>query len=86
MLPSRHVHLVVRFASFDSCGAIIIYYDAVTATERAYVIMHGMLIRQASMVSFVHIFRLLGIVFLVMLPLVLLMRRPKSGGGPVMAE
>ena len=34
------------------------------------------------MVSFVMIFRLLGVVFLVMIPLVLIMRRPKGGGGP----
>jgi len=40
-----------------------------------------MLFRQASMVSFVMLFRLLGIVFLVMIPLVFIMRRPKQGGG-----
>ena len=40
--------------------------------------LHGMLLRQASMVSFVMLFRLLGVVFLVMIPLVLLMRRPKG--------
>ncbi len=34
--------------------------------------------RQATMVSFVDIFRLLGVMFLVLLPLVLLMRRPKG--------
>jgi hypothetical protein len=31
------------------------------------------------MVSFVHLFRLLGIIFLLLLPLVLLMRRPRTG-------
>jgi predicted ABC-type exoprotein transport system permease subunit len=39
-----------------------------------------MLFRQASMVSFVMLFRLLGIVFLVMIPLVFIMRRPKQRG------
>jgi hypothetical protein len=50
----------------------------VTATQRAYVILHGMLVQQASMVSFVMLFRLLGGIFLVMLPLVLLMRKPRA--------
>ena len=54
--------------------------DLVTATERTYVVMHGLLIREASMVSFVALFRTLGIVFLLMIPLVALMRRPKGRG------
>ena len=33
------------------------------------------------MVSFVDIFRLLGVMFLLLLPLVLLMRRPKGAAG-----
>jgi hypothetical protein len=37
-----------------------------------------MLIQQASMVSFVWLFRLLGGIFLVLLPLILFMRRPKG--------
>ena len=39
----------------------------------------GMVQQQAAMVSFVHVFRLLGIIFLLLLPLVLLMRRPRTG-------
>ena len=31
------------------------------------------------MVAFVQVFRLLGIIFLLLLPLVLLMRRPRTG-------
>jgi len=67
-------------------GLIAAGSDAVTATQRAYVILNGMLFRQASMVSFVMLFRLLGLVFLLMIPLVFIMRRPKRGGAPVMAE
>jgi DHA2 family multidrug resistance protein len=52
--------------------------DAVTATERAYVVLHGMLLQQASMVSFVWLFRLLGGIFLLLLPLIFIMRRPKG--------
>jgi MFS transporter, DHA2 family, multidrug resistance protein len=60
--------------------------DVVTATDRAYAVMHGMLIQQASMVSFVLIFRLLGIIFIVMMPLVLLMKRPKGPVGAAAAH
>jgi len=37
--------------------------------------------RQASIVSFVGLFQLLGFVFLIVVPLVLLMKRPRAGGG-----
>jgi hypothetical protein len=57
----------------------------VTAASRAYEVLHGMLFREASMVAFVMLFRLLGVIFLVMIPLVLIMRRPK-GGPAMMAE
>jgi DHA2 family multidrug resistance protein len=60
--------------------------DAVTATQRAYVILHGMLLRQASMVSFVTVYRLLGTLFLLMIPLVVLMRRPSKGAAPAAAH
>src|SRR4249919_3454250 len=54
-------------AGFMAAGA-----DAVTATERAYAALFGMLQRQAAMVSFVGLFQTLGIVFLCLIPLVLL--------------
>jgi hypothetical protein len=41
-----------------------------------------MIQRQASMVAFVNIFRLLGFLFLVLIPLVLIMRRPKGSSRP----
>jgi len=66
-------------------GFIAAGADAVTAANRAYEVLHGMLFREASMVAFVMLFRLLGVIFLVMIPLVLIMRRPK-GGGAIMAE
>jgi MFS transporter, DHA2 family, multidrug resistance protein len=52
--------------------------DAYTATQRAYGAVFGAVQRQASMVAFVDVFRLLGIIFLLLLPLVLLMRRPRG--------
>jgi MFS transporter, DHA2 family, multidrug resistance protein len=53
--------------------------DVTTATRRAYAALFGMVQRQAAMVSFIEIFQLLGILFLVLTPLVLLMKRPKRG-------
>jgi MFS transporter, DHA2 family, multidrug resistance protein len=67
-------------------GLIATGSDAVTATQRAYLVLEGMLFRQASMVTFVTIFRLMGVVFLMMIPLVFLMKRPKRGGAPVGAH
>jgi MFS transporter, DHA2 family, multidrug resistance protein len=67
-------------------GLIAAGADVVTATQRTYAVLHGMLVQQASMVSFVMLFRLLGLIFLAMLPLVLIMRRPRGGGGPVAAH
>ena len=52
--------------------------DPVTATQRAYAALFGAVQRQASMVSFVELFRMLGVIFLLLLPLVLLMRRPRG--------
>jgi DHA2 family multidrug resistance protein len=64
-------------------GLIAAGADPVTATQRAYAVLHGMLVQQASMVSFVMLFRALGLLFLVMLPMVLLMKRPTRGAGPM---
>jgi MFS transporter, DHA2 family, multidrug resistance protein len=62
-------------------GFIAAGSDPVTATQRAYAAVAGMVHQQAAMVSFVQLFRLLGIIFLLLVPLILLMRRP--GGKPV---
>jgi MFS transporter, DHA2 family, multidrug resistance protein len=67
-------------------GFIATGSDPVTATSRAYAAMFGMVQQQATMVSFVGIFQMLGILFLVLIPLVLLMKRPKRGGAPAAAH
>ncbi len=77
---SRSMFLQMRGA-FMAAGA-----DAATATNRAYAALFGMVQRQASMVSFVGIFQLLGILFIALIPLVLLMQRPRRGGGPMAAH
>jgi len=68
-------------SAFMAAGA-----DMVTATERAYAAIFGMVQRQATMVAFVGLFWLLGVIFLVMIPLVLLMKRPEHGGPAVGAH
>jgi DHA2 family multidrug resistance protein len=60
--------------------------DPTTATNRAYGALFGMVQRQAAMVSFVGLFQLLGILFVALVPLILLMKRPARGGGPVAAH
>jgi hypothetical protein len=45
-----------------------------------------MLLREASMVSFVMLFRLLGVMFLLLVPLVFIMRRPKGASGSTAAH
>jgi DHA2 family multidrug resistance protein len=68
-------------AGFLAAGA-----DMVTATQRAYGSLFGMVQQQASMVSFVLLFRLLGGIFLVLVPLILMMRRPRAAHGPAAAH
>jgi DHA2 family multidrug resistance protein len=60
--------------------------DASTATQQAYRAMFGMVQRQAAMLSFLETFRVLGVVSLVLMPLLLLMRRPKQRRRAAVAE
>ncbi|MGE5648520.1 MAG: DHA2 family efflux MFS transporter permease subunit [Acidobacteriota bacterium] len=55
--------------------------DAATASKQAYGALFGMVERQASMLSFVDTFRVFALVFFAILPLLLLMRRPRRRGG-----
>src|SRR6266536_951447 len=59
--------------------------DAVTATHQAHGAMWAMLQRQADMLAYNDVFRFLGWMFLVMVPLILLMEKPKKKG-PVIAH
>jgi len=69
----------MRFAGlrsfFMSQGA-----DRLTATHRAYAALFGMVQQQGAMQSFVEAFWVFAIVFLAMVPLVLLMKKPKGHG------
>ncbi len=59
--------------------------DAVTATHQAHGALWGTVQKQAAMLSYNDVFRFLGWMFLVMVPLILLMEKPKKKG-PVMAH
>jgi MFS transporter, DHA2 family, multidrug resistance protein len=60
--------------------------DAATATRQAYGAVWGIVQQQAAMLAYNDVFRFLALMFLVMLPLIFLMRKPKKGGGAVMAH
>jgi len=64
-------------------GMIAHGYDPAGALRRAYGVIWGMVQRQAAMVSFVDTFLALAVVFLLMLPLLLVMKKPRfqSRGG-----
>lgn len=53
--------------------------------QKGYAGVFGFVQRHALILTYLDVFRLLGFVFLAMVPLVLLMKRPK-GGGPVAAH
>jgi DHA2 family multidrug resistance protein len=75
--PASQAMLARMRAAFAAAGA-----DVTTATTRAYAALAGMVQRQAAMVSFVGIFQFLGVLFLALIPLVLIMRRPKRKPDP----
>jgi len=60
--------------------------DAVSAGHRAQAALWGTLQQQAAMLSYNDVFRFLGGMFLILLPLLFLMEKPKGGKGPTMAH
>jgi DHA2 family multidrug resistance protein len=79
--PATQSMLAQMRGAFMAAGA-----DSVTATNRAYAALFGLVQRQATMVSFVGIFQLLGVLFIALVPLVLLMKRPRGRSGAVAAH
>jgi DHA2 family multidrug resistance protein len=60
----------------------------VTANRQAVAMIYGTVRQQASVLSFLTVFQMMGIVFLVIIPLVLLLRKPQHlrGAGPRPAQ
>jgi DHA2 family multidrug resistance protein len=65
-------------AAFASSGA-----DAHTALSRAEGVLFGLVQREAAMIATLRVFQLFGLMFLLAIPLVLLMKRPKPGSSPI---
>ena len=66
-------------------GGLVASGSAVTtAGQQALGAMFGMVARQANMIATISAFRLLGIMFLCCVPLILLMKHAKGGGGGAM--
>jgi DHA2 family multidrug resistance protein len=58
--------------------------DWTTATRQAQAELYAIVQQQASLLSFIEVFRLMGLLFLVVIPLVLLMRRgTEKGEAPI---
>jgi DHA2 family multidrug resistance protein len=57
--------------------------DAATAARQAQAAVWGMVQQHAAMMSYNDVFFLLAVLFAVMLPLILLMRKPKHQGGDI---
>jgi DHA2 family multidrug resistance protein len=57
--------------------------DAATAARQAQASVWGMVQQHAAMMSYNDVFFLLAVLFAVMLPLILLMRKPKHQGGDI---
>jgi len=59
-------------------GAIAKGVDAVTAEKTALAILNAMVQRQAGMLAYNYIFWVIGIAFLVIIPLLILLKKPKN--------
>jgi DHA2 family multidrug resistance protein len=70
--PAAQQMFVNLRSAFVSRGA-----DLETATKRAYAAMWGMVQQQAAMQAFLDAFMLLAVVFVLLTPLVVLMKRPQ---------
>ena len=60
--------------------------DAVAAAQQARAMVFGMVEREAAMISYNTIFKSLGVMFIVLLPFILLMRRPSAKGPAIAAH
>ena len=85
----RHINDLdpVARATFDALrsGMMAKGMDFATATQQAYASTFGMVERQAAMMSYLDAFFLLSVLFIFMLPLILIMKRPTKQGKPAEA-
>jgi hypothetical protein len=50
--------------------------DSFTVSKRSYASLFGIVVQQADMMSFLEIFQIFGIIFLLVLPLPIMLKRP----------
>src|SRR5579884_2909458 len=55
-------------------------FDPVTAAHKAQVVLFGLVQQQAAVLAYLNTFRLLGLIFLLVIPLLLLLRKPAHQG------
>jgi DHA2 family multidrug resistance protein len=53
------------------------------ATNRAYGMIYGIVQKQAAMLAFLDNFKMLGVVFFLVIPIMLLLKKPKGHRGDV---
>ncbi len=76
-----HSQIAANLTAFNrnlQSGAAYLYWS--TGNPKGFAALNAEVTRQAAIVAYVNDFKLLFVVSLLMLPLVLLMRRPDSGG------
>jgi DHA2 family multidrug resistance protein len=77
--PASQQFLASMKSAFVARGS-----DGVTAVQQGYGAAFGLVQRQAAMMSFIDAFWAMGVVFLALLPVILLMRKPAHHGpGPM---
>jgi MFS transporter, DHA2 family, multidrug resistance protein len=67
-------------------GLIASGMDPTTATKQAYATAFGIVQRHAAMLSYLDAFFLLAVLFIAVLPLILIMKKPRGGGAEAMGH
>jgi DHA2 family multidrug resistance protein len=82
LAPSNLQFLQAR----DQAQAVLLHHgsDPVTSARQSLGFLYNTLQQQASLLSFIDVFYVMGWLFLLTIPLVLLMRKPKRKDGPSM--
>jgi MFS transporter, DHA2 family, multidrug resistance protein len=70
-----------NFVNGSSAHLLAVGSNAAQATTRAYGMVLNNVQRQAAMLAFLDNFKLLGMVFFIVLPILLLLKKPKAAGG-----
>ena len=72
--PETQQRLQGLVASFMAKGA-----DMVVAQRQAYAALEGMLMKQTALITYSQTFLMIGVFFILCIPLILLIKRPKAG-------